>query len=84
MTGEAARHVLYSYAEAGMEPVEVMGSATIRAAALLDRGKIGVVAPGAWANIVAVEGDPEKDVHSVDNVRFVMKNGTVYVPLTAP
>lgn len=65
--------------EFGMTPMQAIQSATSRAAALLDReGELGVIAPGALADIVAVEGDPLKDVRVLEHVRFVMKDGKVF------
>jgi imidazolonepropionase-like amidohydrolase len=63
----------------GMDPMDAIKSATSHAAELLDmEGKIGVVAPGAYADIIAVEGDPLKDVKILENVQFVMKDGKVF------
>jgi imidazolonepropionase-like amidohydrolase len=63
----------------GMAPADAIQSATSRAAEMLDRkGEIGVVAPGAYADIVAVSGDPLKDVGILEHVRFVMKDGAVF------
>jgi imidazolonepropionase-like amidohydrolase len=65
--------------ELGMQPMEAIQSATSRAATMLDMdGKIGVVAPGAFADIVAVNGDPLHDIKELENVRFVMKDGKVF------
>jgi imidazolonepropionase-like amidohydrolase len=65
--------------EFGMSPMQAIQSATSRAAEMLDRsGEIGVLAPGAYADVVAVSGDPLKDVNELKRVRFVMKDGTVY------
>jgi imidazolonepropionase-like amidohydrolase len=65
--------------ELGMPPMEAIESATLRAASLLNMdGKIGVVAPGAFADIVAVDGDPVRDIKVLENVRFVMKDGKVF------
>jgi len=65
--------------EFGMPPMDAIQSATSRAAALLDmEGKIGVVAPGAFADIIAVKGDPLHDIKTLENVRFVMKDGAVF------
>ncbi len=65
--------------EFGMSPMQAIQSATSRAAELLDRsGEIGVLAPGAYADVVAVSGDPLKDVNELKRIRFVMKDGTVY------
>ncbi|MGH9669826.1 MAG: amidohydrolase family protein [Terriglobales bacterium] len=65
--------------EFGMTPMQAIQSATSKAAELLDReGELGVIAPGALADIVAVEGDPLKDVKALEHVRFVMKDGKVF------
>ncbi len=65
--------------EFGMSPMQAIQSATSRAAEMLDRqGELGVVAPGAYADLVAVSGDPLKDVNELKHVKFVMKDGTVY------
>ena len=41
-------------------------------------GQLGVIAPGAYADIVAVPGDPLKDVKELERVSFVMKDGKVF------
>ena len=65
--------------EFGMQPMDAIQSATSRAAVMLNReGEIGVVAPGAFADIVAVQGDPLKDIKALGNVQFVMKDGQVF------
>ena len=66
-------------AEFGMSPMEIIKSATSRPADMLDMtGQIGVLAPGAYADIVAVNGDPLRDINALGNVTFVMKNGGVF------
>jgi imidazolonepropionase-like amidohydrolase len=63
----------------GMQPMDAIQSATSRAATMLDMdGKIGVVAPGAFADIIAVSGDPLRDIKVLENVQFVMKDGQVF------
>ena len=63
----------------GMPSMEAIQSATSRAGELLDRkGRLGVIAPGAYADIIAVSGDPLKDVSELEKVKFVMKDGVVY------
>jgi len=63
----------------GMTPMDAIQSATVRASELLDmKGEIGVVAAGAYADIVAVSGDPLKDVGELEHVHFVMHNGSVF------
>jgi imidazolonepropionase-like amidohydrolase len=63
----------------GMTPMAAIQAATSRAAEMLDaRGELGVVAPGAHADLVAVNGDPLQDVKVLEQVRFVMKDGAVF------
>ncbi len=63
----------------GMSPMDAILSATSRAATLLDMdGEIGVVAPGAYADIVALDGDPLRDIKTLENIQFVMKDGKVF------
>jgi imidazolonepropionase-like amidohydrolase len=65
--------------ELGMQPMDAIQSATSRAAVMLDmEGKIGVVAPGAFADIIAVGGDPLRDIKALESVQFVMKDGKVF------
>jgi imidazolonepropionase-like amidohydrolase len=63
----------------GLTPMEAIQAATSHAAELLDeKGELGVVARGAYADIVAVSANPLEDVKELENVRFVMKNGTIF------
>jgi imidazolonepropionase-like amidohydrolase len=63
----------------GMSPMDAIKSATSRAAEMLDmQGQIGVVAPGAYADIIAVMEDPVRDIKSLQNVQFVMKDGKIF------
>jgi imidazolonepropionase-like amidohydrolase len=65
--------------EFGMTPMQAIQSATSRAAELLDmKGQLGAIVPGAYADIVAVSGDPLSDINALKNVGFVMKDGKVY------
>jgi imidazolonepropionase-like amidohydrolase len=73
MAQEFARMV-----EFGMTPAEAIRSATSRAAELLGmQGKLGVISPGAYADVIAIAGDPLKDVSELERVKFVMKDGKV-------
>jgi len=66
------------YLRLGMTPIAAIQSATVNAAALLGwENRVGVVEPGHFADLVAVDGDPTKDVGLLENVRFVMKGGAV-------
>lgn len=67
--------------EFGMTPMQAIQSATVKAAALLDmEGQIGAIVPGAYADLIAVRGDPLLDVRVLEQVQFVMKDGQVYQP----
>ncbi|MGA8212751.1 MAG: amidohydrolase family protein [Candidatus Sulfotelmatobacter sp.] len=62
----------------GLTPLQAVQVATVNAADLLGwPGKVGSLEPGAWADIVAVDGDPLKDVTTLERVKFVMKGGAV-------
>ena len=62
----------------GLTPLQSIQAATVNAADLLGwSGKVGSLEPGAWADIVAVDGDPLKDVTTLERVKFVMKGGEV-------
>ena len=63
----------------GMAPMDAIKSATSRAAEMLDsQGELGVVTAGAYADLIAVAGDPLKDINELGKVRFVMKNGEIF------
>jgi len=63
---------------AGLTPAEALRAATVDAAALLGlEGKIGELKPGAYADLIAVRGDPTKEIKTVERVVFVMKGGKV-------
>jgi imidazolonepropionase-like amidohydrolase len=64
----------------GMPPMEAIRSATTRPAEMLGmQGEIGVIAPGAYADVTAVDGNPLADIGALGRVSFVMKNGTATV-----
>lgn len=62
---------------AGMSPAQVLISATSRNAKILHLTDRGEVKPGLLADLVAIDGDPTKDVSAVEHVRLVMKGGEV-------
>jgi imidazolonepropionase-like amidohydrolase len=67
------------YVEYGMTPMQAIRTATTSAAELLGwSDKIGSIEPGKLADIIAVNGDPLKDITVLDQVSFVMKEGVVY------
>lgn len=81
--GEESLVVLQAYAEAGMPPLEIIRAATMNGAALLGLSdRIGSIREGMFADIIAVKGDPLRDVTVLERVAFVMKGGRVYKPLT--
>jgi imidazolonepropionase-like amidohydrolase len=66
------------YVRIGMTPAEAIRSATWNAADLIGwSDRVGVIAPGHFADLVAVDGDPTGDVTLLERVRFVMKGGVV-------
>jgi len=63
----------------GLTPVEAIQTATVNAAALLNlSAEIGTLEPGKSADVIAVAGDPVRDVTQLEHVTFVMKQGAVY------
>ncbi len=73
----AAREFAYMV-KYGMTPMQAVQSATVTGAALLERGEeFGTIEPGKLADLIAVEGDPSRDITALERVRFVMKNGKV-------
>ena len=72
-------HEFKVYTDLGMSPADAIRTATVNAADLLGMsGKIGVIAPGAYADLIAVNDDPLEDVTALQSVSFVMKGGVVY------
>jgi imidazolonepropionase-like amidohydrolase len=80
MFGENTRELGW-FVQAGMTPAQALAAATINGAALLGKPtKLGRIAPGFFADIVAVEGNPLADINVViDRVVWVMKGGAVVV-----
>lgn len=65
-------------AAAGLPNLDILRAATVNAAELLHlSGRAGTIAPGAWADLVAVTGDPLRDIGAMQQIRFVMKGGKV-------
>ena len=86
MFGQNTRELGW-FVKAGMTPEQALRTATTNAAELLGKEKeLGAVAPGYYADLVAVEGDPLADIDVVvSKVRWVMKGGAVVVDkLPAP
>jgi imidazolonepropionase-like amidohydrolase len=59
--------------------MEAIQAATVHAAELIGwPDSVGAIAPGRYADIIAVRGDPLQDIRLLENVAFVMKGGEVY------
>ena len=63
----------------GMSPLQGIQTGTVNAADLMGwTDRVGTLEPGKWADIIAIDGDPLKDVKLLQHVNFVMKSGIVY------
>src|SRR5262249_51127146 len=80
MFGQNTRELEW-FVKAGMTPAQALATATTIPAALLDRSdRLGRIAPGFAAELVAIHGLPPDNLHEVvTGVRWVMKDGTVVV-----
>jgi imidazolonepropionase-like amidohydrolase len=82
--GRNPREVVW-LVKAGLTPSEALRAATLDAARLLGlEGRVGEIKAGAFADLVAVAGDPTKDISAVERVVFVMKGGKVVRDEKAP
>lgn len=76
--GESSLRIYRAYAASGMTPIDIIRAATVNAADLLDwSDRVGTIEAGKFADIIAVLGDPLKDLSQLDHVSFVMKGGAV-------
>ncbi len=76
--GENAKEIVWM-ATQGMTPLEAIRAATVNAAELLGwSDRVGSIAPGKYADIIAVRGNPLKDVKTLERVAWVMKGGVVF------
>jgi imidazolonepropionase-like amidohydrolase len=82
MFGQNTRELTW-FVQAGMSPEQALQTATTTAASLLGQAEtLGCLAPGFFADIVAIEGDPTRDIDAVvHGVRWVMKEGEIVIPL---
>jgi len=77
--GTNAREFFLMVDWGGMTNMQAIQAGTLNGAKLLGWDKnLGSLTTGKWADIVAVNGDPLKDIHAMERVMFVMKNGVVY------
>lgn len=76
--GQSSLRVLQGYVAAGMTPADAIRTATSGAARLLGwEDRVGSIKPGAFADLIAVTGDPLQDITALERVSFVMKGGAV-------
>jgi imidazolonepropionase-like amidohydrolase len=76
--GRNAEEFIYRVKDGGQSPMDAMVSANSRAAEALRLKDVGTVAPGMQADLIALDGDPLRDITAVRRVVFVMKAGKVY------
>jgi imidazolonepropionase-like amidohydrolase len=83
MFGENTRELAW-FVKAGMSPEDALKTATTNAAELLGKGdELGAVSTGYYADLIAVEGDPTKDINvAITKVQWVMKGGAVVADKT--
>jgi imidazolonepropionase-like amidohydrolase len=73
------------YVKAGMTPLQALQAATTQSAKMLGmEADVGRIQPGKYADMVAVEADPTKDISALRTIDFVMKGGVVYRNDSAP
>jgi imidazolonepropionase-like amidohydrolase len=75
--GRNAEELIYRVQKGGQDPADAIRSITSLAAQSLRVKEIGTLAPGFQADVIAVDGDPLKDITALRRVRFVMKGGRV-------
>jgi imidazolonepropionase-like amidohydrolase len=82
--GRNAEDLIHRVRDCGVDPMAAMVSAnSLDAEALGMSNQIGSIAPGMQADIIALDGDPTKDITAVRRVVFVMKGGVVYKNVTS-
>jgi imidazolonepropionase-like amidohydrolase len=83
--GQNAKQFTLLVKHIGMSPADAIRMATVNAAELLGwSDKVGRLAPGYYADLIAVDGDPLVDVSELERVRWVMKGGVEYVRRQGP
>lgn len=81
LAGYQLHHELELYVRAGIAPGEVLRMATLTSAQVMGvDGNRGVIAPGKFADMVLVDGDPSKDIRDIRKIATVFKGGKVYDP----
>jgi hypothetical protein len=81
LAGYMLHHELELYTRAGIRPAEVLRMATLTPATVMGVNKDrGVIAAGKFADMVLIDGDPTQNIHDINNVTTVVKNGKIYDP----
>ncbi len=76
--GPLSINVLLDFKKSGMSPKDILRCATFESAKLLNMEKyIGSIKEGAYADVIAVKGDPLKKIDTIKNIQFVMKKGKI-------
>src|SRR5439155_620966 len=76
--GQAAAMMFSALSKAGMPSLDIIRAVTQNAAEMLGwQDRVGSVEPGKYADLIAVSGDPIKDIGELEHIRFVMKDGLV-------
>ena len=69
---------LVALTKRGMSPIETIRAATLNAAELMSwQDRVGALEPGKYADLIAVDGDPLTDISVLQQVKFVMKGGSM-------
>ena len=77
--GQNAREIVYRVQVGGQRAMDaIIGATSLNAQALGLGDRIGTIAPGMEADLIAVDGDPVADITALRRVAFVMKGGRVY------
>lgn len=80
-----AEEIIYRVQKAGQAPMDaIVGATSLSAESLGLDGRLGSLKPGMEADVIAVDGDPIKDITSLRRVSFVMKGGKVFMNLAPP
>ena len=83
--GRSAEEIIYRVQVAGQPAADALRDTTsVNAKSLELERQIGTIAPGMEADLIAVDGDPLKDITTLRRVMFVMKHGVVYKNVSKP
>jgi hypothetical protein len=80
LAGYMLHHELELYVRAGIPAPEVLRMATLTSAQVMGVSDRGVIAPGKFADLILVDGDPLKNMRDLDKITTVIKGGTLYDP----